>query len=230
MVLQTEAIDENVQRIVLDRPDSLNALNRELLLEIVETISDANGSYEVLIVEGAGNAFTSGADLEEEESGGDLFQEVTRAVRSFDGIVVGKLHGWVVGGGFEWTLSFDLCYAAEDTTFMMPESEIGVTITNASSLLLPLTVGSGKAKELIYTSREVSVAEAEELGLVAGVYERDRLEEKVLDVAADLVENKSAEALRLNKYVLNHALPIADVMEQEELVNEHCHAIEDVDW
>jgi enoyl-CoA hydratase/carnithine racemase len=230
MVLRTEAVTENVKRIVLDRPDSLNALDRELLSALVETISSANGAYEVLIVEGAGDAFTSGADLDESESGGDLFQEVTRAVRSFDGVVIGKLHGWVVGGGFEWTLSFDLCYAAEDTTFMMPESEIGVTITNAASLLLPLTVGSAKAKELIYTSREVSATEAEDLGLVAGVYEADRLEEEVLAVATDLVENKSSEALRLNKYVVNHALPVGDVMEQEELVNEYCHAVEDVDW
>jgi enoyl-CoA hydratase/carnithine racemase len=230
MCLRTVTVNDEIKRLILSRPDSLNALNVDLLSSLAETITAADGEYDVLIIEGDGDAFTAGADLEENAGAGDYFQKITEAVRSFDGIVIGKLHGWVVGGGFEWTLSFDLCYADEDTTFMMPESEIGVTITNASSMLLPMTVGGGKARELIFTSRSFDAEEAEDLGLIAGAYEGDALDEKVLDVAHDLIENKSAAALRLNKYALNHAFDVSAVMEQEELINEYCHAIEDVDW
>ncbi|WP_174811938.1 enoyl-CoA hydratase/isomerase family protein [Salinadaptatus halalkaliphilus] len=230
MPLQTAAMTDEVLRLTLDRPNSLNALNVELLSRLASEISKADGEYEVLIIEGAGDAFTAGADLEEEESAGDLFQEITHAVRAFDGIVIGKLHGWVVGGGFEWTLSFDICYAAPDTTFKLTESEVGVTITNGSSLLLPMAIGSPKAKELIYTSRELDAREAEELGLVAGVYDRTELDQQVRDVALDLVENKSHTALRLNKHVLNHAADLDAVMEREEIVNEYCHEIEEMSW
>jgi enoyl-CoA hydratase/carnithine racemase len=230
MSVLTEERTGNVLEITLNRPDSLNALNVDLLSTLVEEITAADGTYDVLVISGAGSSFTAGADLEEDEDAGSLFQEITRAVRSFGGIVIGKLHGWVVGGGAEWTLSFDLCYAAADTTFKMPESEIGVTVTNGSTVLLPLAVGSAKAKELIYTSREVDAAEAADMGLVAGVCERDRLDETVLEVATDLVENKSSTALRLNKQAVNQAFDIESVMQQEELINEYCHDIEDVDW
>ncbi|WP_408960311.1 enoyl-CoA hydratase/isomerase family protein [Natrinema sp. 74] len=230
MCLKTAVVSDRIRRITLNRPESLNALNIELLSSLAETVDESNDEFDVLIIEGAGAAFTAGADLDEEDDAGDLFQEITRAVRSFDGIVIGKLDGWVVGGGFEWTLSFDICYATPETTFKMPESEIGVTITNGSSILLPLAIGSGKAKELIYTSREFDAREAEQLGLLAGVYESDRLEEKVKSVARDLIDSKSQTALRLNKHVLNHALDIEDIMQQEEIVNEYGHAIEDVNW
>jgi len=113
---------------------------------------------------------------------------------------------------------------------MMPESEVGVTVTNGSTVLLPLTVGSAKAKELVYTSRKVSAAEAEEIGLVAGVYESETLEEKVLEVATDLVESKSSKALVLNKRAINQVFSIEEAMQQEETINEYCHAIEDVNW
>lgn len=225
----TDETDE-IRRLTLDRPDSLNALNRELLSRLAEEIADAD-EYRVLVIEGAGDSFTAGADLDEEEGAGDLFQDITRAVRSFDGIVVGKLHGWVIGGGFEWTLSFDLRYAHADTTFKLPESEIGVTVTNASTLLLPLYVGAGTARELVYTSREMPAEEAERYGLLAGVYDdADELEAAVVATARDLVANKSETALRLNKHALNHAFPVEEVLKREELVNEYCHDIEDTNW
>lgn len=230
MILRTTAVTDEVLRLTLNRPDSLNALNVDLLSRLAEEIPNADGDYEVLIIEGAGDSFTAGADLNEDESAGSLFQEITHAVRAFDGIVIGKLHGWVVGGGFEWTLSFDICYAATDTRFKLPESEVGVTITNGSSLLLPIAIGSGKARELVYTSRELDAREAEELGLIAGVYEREELAETVKAVATDLVENKSRAALRLNKHVLDHAFDVDAVMEREEIVNEYCHAIEEMSW
>ncbi|WP_255197473.1 enoyl-CoA hydratase/isomerase family protein [Halorarius litoreus] len=230
-ILETEDVTDEIRRLRLNRPESLNALSRELLSQIAEEVRAANGEYRVLILEGAGDAFTAGADLNEAESAGDLFQEITRSVREFEGIVIGKLHGWVVGGGFEWTLSFDLRYAHADTRFKLTESEVGVTVTNASTLLLPLYVGAGTARELVYTSRELPAAEAAQYGLLAGVFDdADDLEAKVIDVATDIVENKSATALRLNKRAMDQAFPVEEVLKREELINEYCHDIEEMSW
>lgn len=227
MVLERDEVSDGVLRLTLNRPDKLNALSKELLVEIADALRSADGDYTVVVVEGAGDAFTAGADLDEAQDEGEdveLFQDVTRAAREFGGVVIGKLHGWVVGGGFEWTLSFDLRYAAADTTFKMTESEIGLPVSNASTALLPLTIGAGKARELVFTAREFDAAEAEELGLVAGVYDAGELDEKVREVAEDIVENKSPAALRANKRGFNAAFPVEETLDYEVLLGEVCAA------
>ena len=79
------------------------------------------------------------------------------------------LCAYAAAGGFEFTPSFDFRDAAEGTAVKLTESEIGVTVPNASTLLLPATVGLNTAKELVFTSRELSATEADDVGLVAGV-------------------------------------------------------------
>lgn len=220
-VLERES-DGEVLRLTLSRPKKLNALNEKLLFELVKALREASEEYTVVVIEGAGDAFTAGADLDEDSVGTErigLFQEVTRAVRAFDGIVIGKLHGYAIGGGFELTFSFDLRYAQKGTTFRLTESEIGVTVSNATSRLLPLLVGDGRAREIVFTGRPIEAAEAAEIGLVSGVYTEDRLEEAVHDVAHDIVENKSRAALRYNKDLFNTAVTVDRALDYEELRN-----------
>lgn len=220
-VLESEVSGE-VLRLTLDRPEKRNALNVDLLSALVDTLEAASGAYPVVVVEGAGEAFTAGADLDEASVGTErigLFQDVTRAARDFDGVVVGKLHGYAVGGGFELTLAFDLRYAAQGTTFRLSETEIGVTVSNATTSLLPLLVGGGRARELVFTRREVAASEAASLGLVTDVVPEDALEERVSDVAADVVENTDPAAVRANKELLNAAYPVDAALAREELRN-----------
>lgn len=212
----------DILRITLNRPEKLNALNVKLLTTLIETIREANGEYTVIIVEGSGDAFTAGADLDENSVGTErieLFQELTRTARAFDGILIGKLHGYAIGGGFELTLAFDLRYAQTGTTFRFSESEIGVTVSNATSRLLPLLIGSGRARELIFTCRDIDADEAEKIGLVSGTYPEGELKEAVSDIARDIVENKSKAALRYNKDLLNNATPVEPILNYEELQN-----------
>lgn len=238
-VVSVEEQSEDVARIVLNRPEKLNALNDELKIGISEAIRDSNGSYEVLIVEGAGDSFAAGADLDEardrtdgdEEYSPELSQEMTRAVMEFEGVVIGKLHGWVIGAGFEWSLSFDLRYAETGTTFRMPESQLGLSVSNASTLLLQFTIGPSKARELVYTSTDLDAREAERLDLVLGVYEEDELEAEVVSVAEDIAENASPEALWANKRGLNDALPVEEALQRESLLGELLNEkTTDIDW
>ncbi len=219
-VLLRDEISESILQLTLNRPETLNALNEELLRAIPEAIAEAE-EYSVIIFRGAGESFTSGADIHEaqdEIEGVELFQELTRATRQFDGIVIGAFDGWVVGGGLEWTLSFDLRYASPETTFKLPESEIGVPISNASTILLPLTVGLGRAQELVYTSRELSATEAKDWGLVNEIFESNRLDEEVRKVATDITTNKSERALLLNRTGIQQTTPVESALETESLL------------
>lgn len=231
-VLLEDEVTEDIVRLKLNRPDKLNALNSSLLKKIAKKTRQANeDDRKVLIFEGAGSAFTSGADLDEEQGRVELFQDITRAVREFEGVVIGKIHGYAVGGGFEFTLSFDIRYAQKGAIFKMTESEIGVAISNASTLLLPLTVGAGVARELIFTSRDFEASEAKDHGLVAGVFEEEELEEKVMSVAKDIAENKSMNAIKANKRGLNHAYSIEDILDYETLLSsEIALAGEGINW
>lgn len=234
MVVQTEEVSESILKLILDRPQSLNALNSELLREISSSIHSADGEYEVLIIEGNGDSFTAGADLNEASDEGasvELFQDITKAVLKFDGMVIGKLHGWVIGGGFEWTLSFDLRYADKNTKFKMTESEVGVTISNASTLLMPLMIGAGRARELVFTGREMDAPEAKNAGLVADTFDSGRLDDEVRAIAEDFVANKSHQALTMNKRGFSAAFALEEALDYEELLSATCEArTGDVNW
>ena len=233
-LVTTTELTDSIARLTLDRPEKLNAMNKALLRAVPEAIRDCS-EYDVLIVDANGDSFTAGADLDEaqeesEEAG--LYQEMTRATREFEGLVIGQLHGYVIGGGFEWTLSFDLRYAADDTVFKMTESEVGLPISNASTMYLPLLIGGARARELVYTCRDLPAAEAEEIGLINGVFPRERLAEEVRAVADDVVENKSSLALRLNKKGFNNAFPVEDVLEFETVLGDLANAdpSEEIEW
>jgi len=230
----TSEITDRIGRVTLNRPEKLNALNKAMLRAVPAAIRDQS-AYDVLVVDAAGDAFTAGADLDEakaesEEAG--LYQELTRATREFEGLVIGALHGYVIGGGFEWTLSFDLRYAADDTVFQMTESEVGLPISNASTQYLPLLIGGARARELVYTCRELPAEEAADIGLVNGLFPEGDLEAEVLAVAEDIVENKSQLALRLNKKGFNNAFPVEDVLAFETVLGDLANADpdEDIDW
>lgn len=203
--ITTEAGTENIRRIVLDRPEKLNALDAGMLWNLAASISEA--TEQVLVIEGRGRAFCAGADLDEAAEDGediDAYQAVTRAVRRHPGVVVGKLHGHVIGGGLELTLAFDLRYAATDTTFRLPEATIGAVVSNGATRLLPQIVGGGVARELIFTGREMAAEEALTCGLVAEIHPLEELDDAVREVARRIAENP-AVGLELNKRGLNRA-------------------------
>lgn len=238
-LVETNALTDDIVQLTLNRPEKLNALSTELKQEIIESVREVNTEYPVLIIEGAGDSFAAGADLDEatdrdptEASAEPHYsQGMTRAVMEFQGVVIGKLHGWVIGAGFEWTLGFDLRYAAENTTFRMPETQLGLTVSNAATKLLPLTVGPTKAREIVFTSRDVDAMEAQEWGLLNDVVPADELDSRVKSVATDIAENASPAALWSNKRGFNHALLVEETLEHESLLRElHSAKNESIDW
>lgn len=220
LVTRTDEGD-GIVRLTLNRPDTLNALNGALLRAVADRTREADDDgARVVIFEGAGGNFSSGADLDAEDEGRvELFQDATRAVRALDGLAVGRIEGYAIGGGFEFTLSFDLRYASEDATFRMTESQVGATVSNASTKLLPLIVGEGRAREMVFTGRDVTGTEAERIGLVARAVPPEELDGVVMDAAEDVVENTSPVALRMNKRGFNEAFPLERVLEYERMLS-----------
>ncbi|WP_232700754.1 enoyl-CoA hydratase/isomerase family protein [Halobacterium wangiae] len=220
--ITTDRTDDGVRTIALDRPEKLNALDAATLRNLASAVADAD--EQVVVVEGRGRAFCAGADLEEAGEEGediDAYQDVTRAVRRHSGVVVGKLHGHVIGGGLELALAFDLRYAAADTTFQFPEVTLGAVVSNGATRLLPLVVGDGFAREMVLTGRPVDAEEALDHGLVAAVHSAEDLDEAVADVARRIADNP-AVGVALNKRGLNRAFPVENALAVErDLHREH---------
>jgi enoyl-CoA hydratase len=116
--------------------------------------------------------------------------------------VIAAVHGYALGAGCEWAMNCDIRIAAEGTRFGFPEASVGATVTNAGTKLLPLLVGLGRAKELVFTAEKIDAREAERFGLVNRVVPAEMLMETAIDMAAKIARN-SALSLALSKKALN---------------------------
>lgn len=211
-MLEQEPISESIRRITLNRPGKRNALNRPLRWRISQSVREAEADgIEVIIFEGEGKSFCSGADLDEPEevaSETDAWVEMVKTCREFSGIIIGKLHGHVIGGGNVLAIGFDIRHAAEGTVFQIPEVLHGYTLDPFTYKLLPLVLGEGVARELILTGRQFSAKEAKQLGYLTGVHPADELESIVLEQAKFFVEEVPSEGITLNKRGMNEAFPL----------------------
>ena len=211
-LVEIEHATDGVRRLRLNRPEKMNALHKPLRERIAQAVEEAESDgVKVVVFEGAGDAFCAGADVDEPEEDAaekETYMEMMRVNRRFSGVVIGKLHGHVIGGGLTLALSFDLRYAEADTTFSLPEARYGYPFSPPTWKLLPLVAGEGRARELILTGRKVSATEAAEMGLVTSVHDSGTLDEAVMDVATDFVENVPKSGIDSNKRGLNAAVPI----------------------
>ena len=209
-----------VAAVTLRRPRRLNAINGALLRDFAEALRRVNGDegVGVVVLKGAGRAFCAGDDLKEFESQTrseaetrafiEDIQEITRLLVLSDKLVVGAIHGWAVGGGFEWVLNCDFVIMAEDTRCFFPEVELGVFVTGGVSTLLPRLVGLQKAKELILLGERIDAAQALELGIAWRVVPEERLLEEAGALARRLLALPPV-ARRNVKRVLNRAVHLS---------------------
>lgn len=212
------SVDNGVCTITLNRPERLNAINRELLSELKTALANSNvdPGVKVVILRGAGRAFCAGDDLKEfDRQIGDeantrayieSIQDITRELVLGDKMIVGAIHGWAVGGGLEWTINCDLAILAEGTRCFFPEISLGVFVTGAVTTLLPKLVGLQKAKELIVFGERFDAQKALEIGIAWKVVPED-----------ELVSEAEAVAKRIA------ALPEHAVRDLKRVINRACH-------
>jgi enoyl-CoA hydratase/carnithine racemase len=202
--------------VMLNRPQVLNALNRQTLLELEAALKEAAADPEVRVVVlmGAGErAFCVGLDLREVADKSPLeARELSRQahrvfslIESLPKPVVAAVHGYAMGGGVELALSCDLAIASEDAVFSQAEVNVGLTPGWGATQRLWRLIGVRRAKMLVLTGDRISAAEAERIGLVNKVVPSGKLREEAEALALKLAE-RSPIALRVAKEQLNKSL------------------------
>ncbi|GAA3639631.1 enoyl-CoA hydratase [Microbacterium awajiense] len=213
--------------ITLNRPEALNALNTQVMREIVAAASafDADTAIGAIVVTGSERAFAAGADIKEMESQtgldmvmGDHFGGWAdfAAVRT---PVIAAVSGYALGGGCELAMMCDIILAADSAKFGQPEINLGVIPGMGGSQRLIRAVGYYKAAELILTGRMMDAAEAERAGLVSRVVPAAELLDEAGTVA-DTIASKSLPSLYAAKAALDAAMetPLAEGLRFERHV------------
>lgn len=196
-------VSDRVATVSLNRPDKLNAVSPAVFAGLHQAGRRVAEDDEVraVLVRGEGRAFCSGLDLtslqafgagevgngdSSDAGAGSQAQGGFSVWQTMDKPVVAAVQGYALGAGFQLALAADIRIAAEDAVMSVFEITYGLVPDLGGTQLLPALVGPARAKELIWTARRISAAEAESLGIVNRVVPLERLEDEARALAADL--------------------------------------------
>jgi enoyl-CoA hydratase/carnithine racemase len=208
----SERDEHGVRTVTLNRPDSLNAMNRALVDDVAAAFRDANDDPETraIVFTGAGRAFCAGDDRKEhvhpagDAEARDLVEAIQRATEAivFGAVpVVGAINGWAVGGGFEWAINCDFPIWAEGATAFFPEVSLNLFVTGAVTSLLPALVGLNTAREMLFLGERYSASDLLRLGVAWRV-----VPDAVLLDEAHAVARRLAALPRLSVRAMKRAL------------------------
>jgi enoyl-CoA hydratase len=220
-------VSDGIATITINRPKVMNALNAQVLSEMLIAASNISTDPEVkvVIITGAGKAFVAGADIaamkemtsREALAFGDLGHSLMIGLETLDKPVIAAVNGFALGGGTELTLGCDFIYASTKAKFGQPEVNLGVMPGFGGTQRLPRVVGINNARELIYTGKIIDAVEAKRIGLVCEIYEPDELMDKVRETAK-LLMSKGPIAISTAKRVMNKGadIPLDTALEFEK--------------
>ncbi len=191
---------EGLGWVTVNRPDKLNALNRQTVAELLQAFESMRADEEVLavILTGSGEkAFVAGADIGElanlDETEGREYarrgQELTRVIENFPKPVIAAINGYALGGGTELAMACHIRIAAETAKLGQPEVKLGLIPGFGGTQRLPRLVGKGRALEVILSGRMVTAAEAFNWGLVNRVVPLERLAAETEALAKEVIKN-----------------------------------------
>ena len=196
--------------VTLSRPEVLNAVRGAMIDRLLDLLAEAAEvpDLRVLVITGAGRAFSSGRDLRElaastddparERRSIEQLQSLTQRLVQHPAIVCAAVNGFAVGLGAELAVACDVRFAADSASFSFPEAQRGVFVTGGVLYLLPRLVGVGRAAHWLISGAAVSAAEALAAGLVTQVVPGAHLLDAVL-AFADLVAQAAPQSIRLLK-------------------------------
>ena len=214
--------------VTVNRPDKLNALNREVLERLLTAFREltAVGDVRAAVVTGAGEkAFVAGADIAamrtmgtaEAKALSDLGHRLGDAMEGAPFPILAAVQGFALGGGCELAMACDLVYAGEKARFGQPEVNLGVIPGFGGTQRLVRRVGVGKARELVLTGDMIDAAEAHRIGLCEAVFPTADLHEKVKAIATKIA-SKGPVAIAQAKVVMRRGdagLPSANELEAQ---------------
>jgi 2-(1,2-epoxy-1,2-dihydrophenyl)acetyl-CoA isomerase len=232
---------ENIGTITFNRPDKLNALSALAFQEFIAALHevDQDNEIKVVIITGAGRAFSAGLDLEEATQGPsesdlqvapiqDSLPWISQIMRNMKKPVIAALNGAAAGGGFTIALACDIRIASEEARLVAPFLRVGLVPELGSTYNLPRLVGIAKACEIIFTAKTVMAKEAKEIGLVNEVVPKGELTSFAWKMATEIAQ-MAPIPLQLAKRALYQGLDSQlDVQVQfEQLSQSTCFKSED---
>jgi enoyl-CoA hydratase/carnithine racemase len=233
---------EAVARLTLNRPDSRNALDHELLDGIAAAMPDLDRGIDLrcVVITGAGNAFSAGYDIaaipsesferDAEALVAHPFQAALDALAAHPWPVVAAINGHALGGGLELTLTCDLRISARGAKLGMPPAKLGLIYGHTGLRRFIDAIGVPRTKELFLTGRNLDAERAEEIGLVHQVVDDADIERASLELAAEVAANAPL-SMRGNKHAIDTltSYPRLTEAQERELIElrESCFASED---
>jgi enoyl-CoA hydratase len=211
MDYQTILIEQHaaVTLVRLNRPQELNALNSQMLGELIDAFAayDADSGQRCLVLTGSEKAFAAGADIKEmaEQGFADMYaynffagwEKVTATRKPW----IAAVSGFALGGGCEVAMMADFILAADSAKFGQPEIKLGVGPGMGGSQRLTRAVGKSKAMEMCLTGRMIGAEEAERAGLVARIVPAAELLDEALKVAAAIAAMPPLAAIAVKEMV-----------------------------
>ena len=199
---------ENICIITLHRPQVLNAMNRQLWLEMMDLLDriKTDPAIKAVIFTGQGRAFSTGADLKDSKDRSmedyriylESLQEASRKIIQFEKPTIAAINGYALGSGYELALACDIRIASREALIGSPEARVTSSVTGGAFRLLQDLVGPGKARELLFTAENITGMEAERIGLVNRAVGPEELMDTAMEMARKIVAN-SAFSLKLIK-------------------------------
>jgi enoyl-CoA hydratase/carnithine racemase len=215
VTLRIERSAENFLTITLDRPETRNAVNTQMgieLRDIFVPLQFEAGDVRCIIVTGAGDkAFCAGGDLKERDGMTDaqwrsqhaIFEEAFYAIMNCSVPVIAAVNGAAFGGGLELALACDFAYAAKSARFAMSETSLGIIPGLGGTQNLPRAVGERRAKEIILSAKPFTAQEAFDWGMVNQVCDDAELMARTLEAARRICANGPIAVRQAKKAIHN---------------------------
>jgi enoyl-CoA hydratase len=211
-IIVTEQYEPGIALIQLNRPRELNALNRQLMEEVRDTLQalDKNESVKVIILTGNEQAFAAGADIKQMADKSAIDMLLIDQFSTWDQIrktkkpIIAAVSGFALGGGCELAMMCDMIIASETARFGQPEIKIGTIPGAGGTQRLTRAIGKAKAMELILTGRFMTAEEAHFYGLVNKVVPVEMYLLEAVELAREIAQ-MSAVAVQLAKEAVNRS-------------------------
>ena len=209
-------IEEGIAHIQVQRPEALNALNREIVDEIdayIENLS-RNEEVRVLVIYSKDN-FAAGADIKkmalcnEEQAKAFVFTETYDKIEALPFPTIAAIEGYALGGGLELALTCDIRFSTETAKLGFPEITLGIMPGAGGTIRTPKLIGPARAKELIFSGNIIDGNRAKEMGLVNDVFPGEELFESTMKFAKKLA-SRAPIAMKLAKKTLEDGLLLTE--------------------
>ncbi len=212
LLLNKQFSNDNVYVIELNRPEAMNSLNTKMAVELIECLTSLEQQKDLraLVLTAKGEkSFCVGADLKERKGmtneqwkqQHDIFEEAYELLRNFKLPVIAAVNGFALGGGMEMLLSCDLRYASEQAKVGLPEVKLGIIPGVGGTQLLPRAIPVGLAKEMLFRGNQVDAQKALEVGILNGVFTKEELMSKTIEIAKEIAQNAPLSLQSIKKSI-----------------------------